>query len=196
MERFYLEHPSAERKDGIIEYLKEFVEAHSEIHGSGGLDKAVKGMTFEEALANCLNMQDKEYAEKRGYCPGKTFLLMREDNDSIVGTINVRWDLNENMLLYSGHIGYAVRPFERRKGYGKIILYLGLKEARRAGLDRVMISCAESNPASERTILALGGVLERCCYDPEDDENIKVYWIDVEDSLDRYGKVYEPSVRV
>ena len=43
MEKFYLERPSFERKDEIIEYINEFVEYNSEINGTGGLDKIIEG---------------------------------------------------------------------------------------------------------------------------------------------------------
>ena len=48
MERFYLEEPSLERKDEIIEYLDEFVKYNSNINGTGSLDKIYDGYTFEE----------------------------------------------------------------------------------------------------------------------------------------------------
>lgn len=128
-ERFYFERPSAARKTEIIEYLNEFAAAGSEINGSGSLDRILSGWTFEQALERCLSMENKEYAEKMNRCPGKTFLLIRENDSRIVGTVNVRWDLNEAMLRFGGHIGYGVRPSERRKGYNKINLFLALKEA-------------------------------------------------------------------
>jgi len=193
-ERFYYERPSAARKAGIIEYLNEFAAAGSEINGSGSLDRILSGWTFEQALERCLSMESKEYAEKAGRCPGKTFLLIRENDSRIVGTVNVRWDLNEEMLRFGGHIGYGIRPSERRKGYNKINLYLALKEAAKIGLDRVMIDCAVSNIASDRTIQALGGILERCEKDPSDGEMTNVYWINVEEALTRFQAVYEPFI--
>ena len=54
-----------------------------------------------------------------------------------------------------------------------------------------MISCNVSNIASERSILALGGVMERCEIDEEDGEETKVFWIDVNESLEKYRPVYE-----
>ncbi len=73
MERFIFEKPSVKRKDGIIELLNEFVSAHSEINGSGGLDRIFEGWTFEQALERCLNMESKDYGVNAGRCPGKTF---------------------------------------------------------------------------------------------------------------------------
>ncbi len=193
-ERFYFERPSAARKTEIIEYLNEFAAAGSEINGSGSLDRILSGWTFEQALERCLSMENKEYAEKMNRCPGKTFLLIRENDSRIVGTVNVRWDLNEAMLRFGGHIGYGIRPSERRKGYNKINLYLALKEAKKIGLDHVMIDCAVSNIASDKTIQALGGTLGRCEKDPTDGELTNVYWINVEESLTRFKAVYEPCI--
>ena len=193
-ERFYFERPSAVRKADIIEYLNEFVAAGSEINGSGSLDRILSGWTFEQALDRCLSMENKEYAKKAGRCPGKTFLLIRENDSRLVGTVNIRWDLNEEMLRFGGHIGYGIRPSERRKGYNKINLYLALQEADKIGLDRVMIGCYVSNIASDKTIQALGGILERCEKDAVDREMTNVYWINVGESLMRFKAVYEPFI--
>ena len=129
MERFYLEEPSLERKDEIIEYLDEFVKYNSSINGTGSLDKIYDGYTFEEALERCLNMKNELYAKSINRVPGKTFLLIRKNDNKIVGTINIRWNLSEKMLEFGGHIGYGIRPTERRKEYNKIQLYLVLLEA-------------------------------------------------------------------
>ena len=194
MEKFYFEKPSIERKDEIIEYLDEFVKNNSDINGSGSLDKIYDGYTFEEALERCLNMESEKYAKSVGRCPGKTFLLIRENDNRIVGTINVRWNLNKEMLQFGGHIGYGVRPTERRKGYNKINLYLGLMEAKKLGLEKVMLDCSVTNLGSDKTIKALGGVLERCEKDPWDGEMTNVYWIDVNDSLEKYKNTYEQFI--
>ena len=46
MEIFYLETPSLERKNEIIDYINEFVEYKSDINGTGSLDKILDGYTF------------------------------------------------------------------------------------------------------------------------------------------------------
>lgn len=194
MERFFLERPSMERKNEIIDYINEFVEYKSAINGTGSLDKILEGYTFEQALERCLNMENKEYAESVGRCQGKTFLLIRENDNKIVGTINVRWNLNEEMLRFGGHIGYGIRPTERRKGYNKINLYLGMIEAKKVGLDKVMLDCDVNNLGSDRTLKALGGKLERTEVDPFDGVLTNVYWFDVEDTLINYKTIYEPYV--
>lgn len=194
MERFYFEKPSQGRKEDIIGYLKEFQEAGSDVNGTGSLDRILSGWTFEKALERCLKMEERDYALKEGRCPGRTFLLIRESDSRLVGTINVRWDLNDAMLQFGGHIGYGIRPSERGKGCSKLNLYMGLKEAEKIGLSRVMVGCSASNIPSDRTIRALGGILERSGTDPEDGELSNVYWIDVRKSLDACRDIYEPFI--
>ena len=48
MEKFYLELPSIERKEEALEYMKEFLEANSKLHGSSGLERCSKDMSYEE----------------------------------------------------------------------------------------------------------------------------------------------------
>ena len=57
-------------------------------------------------------------------------------------------------------LGYSVRPSERRKGYAKEMLRQNLENARRMGIKRVLITCVEENVASEKTIVANGGVFD------------------------------------
>ncbi len=194
MERFYLEEPSLERKDEIIEYLDEFVKYNSNINGTGSLDKIYDGYTFEEALERCLNMKNEWYAKSINRVPGKTFLLIRKDDNKIVGTINIRWNLSEKMLKFGGHIGYGIRPTERRKGYNKIQLYLVLLEAQKLNLDKVMLDCFVDNLGSDKTIKALGGILERCELDEADNTMTNVYWINVDESIKKYKDEYSKYI--
>lgn len=194
VEKFYFEIPSLERKNEIIEYLDEFVKYGSDINGSGSLDKIYDGYTFEEALDRCLKMEDEEYAKSVGRCQGRTFLLIRENDNKIVGTINVRWNLNEAMLRFGGHIGYGIRPTERRKGYNKINLYLGMLEAKKVGLEKVMLDCDVNNLGSDKTLKALGGKLERTEVAPSDGILTNVYWFNVDETIEKYKNVYEPYI--
>lgn len=194
MEKFYLELPSTKRKDEIIDYINEFATFNSDINGTGSLDKILEGMTFEQALERCLNMQYEDYAKKFGRCQGKTFLLIREFDNKIVGSINVRWNLSEEMKRFGGNIGYSIRPTERRKGYNKINLYLGLIEAQKLGLDKVTLDCDVDNLGSARTMQALGGVLERTEVDPYDGLLTSVYWFDVDETIEKYKETFKDNI--
>ena len=196
MEKFYLEMPSLERKNQIIDYVNEFALYNSETNGMGSLRKILEGYTFEQALEMCLRMQDEEYAKKLGRCQSKTFLLIRENDDRIIGAINVRWNLPESMKQFGGNIGYGIRPTERRKGYNKINLYLGLIEAQKLGLDRVMLDCDVNNLGSVKTMQALGGKLERTEVDPSDGILTSVYWFDVNETIVKYQNVFKNNLDI
>lgn len=122
--------------------------------------------------------------------PVKTFLLIRESDNRLVGTFNLRWDLNESMLRFGGHIGYGIRPTERRKGYNKINLYLAMIEAKRVGLDRAILDCDVNNLGSDKTLKALGGSLERTEIDPYDGILTNVYWFNVDETIYKYKDTY------
>ena len=78
----------------------------------------------------------------------------------IVGMINVRYDLTEEMYRYLGHIGYCVRKSERQKGYAAEMLRLALNEAKMIGLDRVLLTVDSDKTASIATMKKNGAVLE------------------------------------
>ncbi len=191
MDKFYFEIPSMERKNDIIDYINEFVTYKSNINGTGSLNKILKGYTFEQALERCLNMENEDYAKQMNRCQSKTFLLIRESDNRIVGTINVRWNLTDAMKQFGGNIGYSIRPTERRKGYNKINLYLGLIEAQKLGLDKVMLDCDVNNIGSDKTMQALGGILTKTEVDPSDGILTNVYWINVPESINKYRDTYE-----
>lgn len=79
---------------------------------------------------------------------------------TLVGRISIRHELNDWLATYGGHIGYAVVPAMRRRGYGTEILRQGLVIARALGIDDVLVTCDAGNSASAGVIEACGGVFE------------------------------------
>jgi predicted acetyltransferase len=75
------------------------------------------------------------------------------------------------------HIGYVIEPTERRKGYGREILRLGLIEARAIGLQWVFIGADVSNVASVKIIEANGGELLATFRRLDNDETVRQYRI-------------------
>lgn len=192
IEKFYLENPSMERKNDIIEYMNEHVKCNSAINGTGSFDHVLEGETYEECMDRYYKIQDNEYAKSIDRCPGKTYFLIRKNDNKLIGMINIRHHLSPKMLVHGGHIGYGIRPTERRKGYNKINLYLGLLKAlEEFNLDKVMLDCDVKNLGSDKTIQALGGVLERTDIDDYDGALTNVYWINTKDSIRKYKDVYQ-----
>ena len=79
-----------------------------------------------------------------------------------VGYIQVRHKPSKGAHMPKGsetHIAYGIDVSERRKGYGREILRLGLIEARKIGLKEIFIGADTANVASWRIIEANGGQL-------------------------------------
>ncbi len=99
--------------------------------------------------------------------PSSTYLCIRQSDQNMVGICNIRHKLNQERLLnVTGHIGYSIRPSERQKAYAKEQLRLALKEAKKLGINNVLVTAADWNIGSQKTILANDGVLEDSRIDP------------------------------
>jgi predicted acetyltransferase len=95
--------------------------------------------------------------------PASFLLAVLDDGaggEHVVGRVSVRHRLNDSLLHVGGHIGYAVRPAFRGRGYATRMLRLSLEVLRDLGVDRALVTCDEGNGASARTIEKCGGVLE------------------------------------
>lgn len=196
MEKLFLEIPTIKRKEEALDYLEENVKYNSDMNGMGSMDRCLNEVTFEEWLLELEKKEDIEYINRINRCQSKTFFVIRENDDRIVGMINIRYHISEEQLkTWASHIGYGIRPTERRKGYAKIALYLGLLEEQRLGEERVLLECAVDNIGSKKTILALGGELEKTELDEYDDTMTNYYWINVHDSIEKYDEQYKVHIK-
>ncbi|MGN0662742.1 MAG: GNAT family N-acetyltransferase, partial [Faecalibacterium sp.] len=91
---------------------------------------------------------------------------------------DIRHRLNDRLLQYAGHIGYSVRPSQRKRGCATEILRLALEQCRARGIERVRISCDRYNAASARVIRANGGVPDGELFDPANGTITQRFWID------------------
>ena len=191
MEKFYLETPTIKRKEEAIDYLKEHVKYNSEMNGTGSMDRCLKDWTYEQWLEELENKKNQEYMAKVGWAPSLTYFLIRENDNKIIGMTNLRYNITNDLLEKgASHIGYGIRPTERRKGYNKINLYLGLLEEQRLGENKVYLMCAANNIGSNKTITALDGILEKTEIDKWDNELTNYYWIDVDKSIEKHKSNY------
>nr|WP_245335166.1 GNAT family N-acetyltransferase [Streptococcus oricebi] len=157
--------------------LLTYKAAFSEEHLYGGCDLA-KYDDMLDWLRHTERLSNKETCDK-GSSPSSTFLCIRQSDQKIVGICNIRHDLNQDFFLnIAGHIGYSICPSERGKGYGQQQLALALQEAKKLGLNKVLVTCADWNKGSERTILANGGIYEDSRLNKKDGFYMKRYWIE------------------
>lgn len=78
----------------------------------------------------------------------------------LVGRTCIRFELNDHLRSVGGHVGYAVRPQHRRRGYATQILRQSLHVLAQRGIESALVTCRVDNMASAGTIEANGGVLE------------------------------------
>lgn len=105
-----------------------------------------------------------------------TFLVAEVD-ETIVGRVSVRHELNDFLVNFGGHIGYGVRPAYRRRGYAAAMLRQALIVARCVGVGRVLLTCDDGNEISASIIERGGGMLEDIRMAPDGIAKRR-YWID------------------
>lgn len=193
MEKFYLEKPSLKRKDEALEYIKEILNVNkSDTDGTNKLKHYLDN--YDGWLEKIEN--DEKIIPSEESVPSKTFFLIRENDNKIIGMIHIRLTLNKMLADIGGHIGYSIRPTERRKGYNKINLYLGLIECQKNGLVIIMLDCLKDNIGSSKTIEALGGYLVKEEEKNFHDERVTIqdYNINVNESIEKYKDIYAPNM--
>ena len=107
-----------------------------------------------------------------------TFFAYDVDRERMVGAINIRHELNAELLHSGGHIGDGIRPSERNKGYATQMIGLALDFCRERGIHSVLMTCDASNKASARTIQKNGGIFHSDFIN-EIDVLEERYWIDL-----------------
>lgn len=180
MNNLYLKFPSIKEKEQWIEYIREYRLDNPNAKPLG----CTEDLNYEEWLEKILKASQGLDLQE-GRVPSTEYFLM--DDERIIGHLSIRHNVNTDFLrLYGGHIGYGVRPTERRKGYATIMLHLAIEKCKDLGLTDILISCKEDNIASARVIENNFGIQKDLIFIPEENTNFKKYWINIEESLNNF----------
>ena len=161
-----LRRPTLTDKAEILAMLAEFRQQQSAMDGFvGDVD-----FVYEKWLSQNAQTEQGENLPT-GFVPAVQYVSFNERGKAI-GFLHLRLQLNAFLLEKGGHIGYSIRPTARGNGFAKQQLKLGLAEAAKQGISRVLITCHQENCASRQTILANGGKLD------DVRNGIERYWIE------------------
>ncbi len=138
-----------------------------------GLINNAHGLSFEE-FKGWLAGKQKD-AEQEGIVdgwkvPSTTFWIYVDDTP--VGFGNIRHFLTDALRKAGGNIGYGISPRYRGNGYGKELLRLLLDEAKKLGMEKVLVTIHSDNLASQAVAIANGGEIT------EKTEERLFVWID------------------
>ncbi|MGL6106150.1 GNAT family N-acetyltransferase [Romboutsia sp.] len=113
-----------------------------------------------------------------GFVPYTIFYALDIDTNNIVGQASVRHELNDYLNFRGGHIGYYVCPNQRKKGFGTEMLNEALRFCKELNLNKVLVTCDETNIGSNKIILNNYGILDSKDID-SDGVNFNRYWINI-----------------
>jgi len=171
MSQTYLKRPSEEWKKAYFDYYEEW-KASGEEWVPWVAERDPQDF---EGMLSWLDKHSRGEGLPEGWVPDSTFWLVSEEG-RVLGVVNIRHELTPFLRDRGGHIGYGIRPSERRKGHATRLLNLALEEARQLGIQDVLIVCDATNAASERTIVRNGGIPDSDFVE-ENGNVIKRYWI-------------------
>lgn len=128
------------------------------------------------AMVQFLSENEKGENLPENWVADSTYWLV-SDHNKVIGAVNIRHSLTEKLFQSGGHIGYGIRPSQRRKGYATKLLALALEKAKELGIKNVLVVCDQSNIASEKTIIKNGGKPDTS-FTEENGNVVKRFWIE------------------
>lgn len=98
----------------------------------------------------------------------------------MIGASNLRHYLTEDGLKLWGHIGYGIRPSERKKGYATELLKMTVIEAKKRNINKVLLGAYTGNIGSWKVMEKCGGIFENIVIEEKTGLPIKRYWITID----------------
>ena len=179
MSNLYLKEISPVDYPALAAYRQAYLNRQLVAHGCGDLENYDDMASWHQRQV----AMTKRETLPEGYAPAKIWLVMEPStqdgaSDRLVGLSHLRLELTDYLRQFGGHVGYSIAPDCWGQGYGTQLLALTLDKARQEGLQRLLITCDQSNPGSARVIEKNGGVFENLV--TEADGNLLCrYWIDL-----------------
>lgn len=173
MDSIQLIKPNRMYKKQILDYKNEFLTNHDSMDGTSFLNEYAN----IDNWLKFLEINSEKSTVMDGLVLATEFLAVRVTDGYLVGMVHIRHTLNDFLYRIGGHIGYSVRRSQWNKGYGKQILKQALVYCQELNLEKVLVTCINTNVASSKVIQFNGGILENEVFDETANRYVQRYWI-------------------
>ena len=137
-----------------------------------------EGMSFK-TLLEIMNNQAMGLNLDPGRVPA-TMLYAFLDG-KIVGRSSIRHELNDFLIKFGGHVGFAVATNFRNRGIATEIMRQSINYCREVlKLKKILVTCDDDNLGSIKTIEKNNGILENKISEKDNGVLTRRYWIDLE----------------
>lgn len=160
-----------------IKYKQSFLEAYQEFIQDGmwkDFDYSFLLHNFDKYVQELSDHREGKSLES-GWVPHTQFWII--EDEKFVGLIDLRHRINDPLEKFGGHIGYEIRPSERKKGLASWALEKVIPYAKLKMLNEVLITCDDNNIASIKIIEKSGGVLKDKIQNMGMEQLTRRYWI-------------------
>ncbi len=141
-----IEKISLKHKEAILEMCKEYNLNNEDYNGAFFIKNIID---YEDKIKE-LDNASNGILDNPAFVPYTCYVFIKENK--IVGVGSVRHYLNEYLEKFGGHIGYSIRPTERKKGYGSKALELLINQAKEMNIEKILITCNINNIGSKKVI--------------------------------------------
>ncbi|MBO1199229.1 GNAT family N-acetyltransferase [Staphylococcus simiae] len=131
-----------------------------------------------DSFASLVKYLKETQISNHSWVPSTTLFCFDEHTNRILGAINIRHHLNEQLQQIGGHIGYGVSPGYRELGIAKFMVTVALEILTEMNMTQVLITCDDNNIASQKVINHFNAK-EIIPYLKQDGKKVRRYIIDL-----------------
>ncbi|MBU1092829.1 MAG: hypothetical protein KKH01_00055 [Firmicutes bacterium] len=170
---YHLVKPTIFYKKKYLEYMKEWKE-----EPIVPVVSDLRGRRFETLLKELYELEH-EIRVPKDYFPDMSYFVINQD-DEIIGFVNIRHYLNDTMIDARGHISIGIKPTKRNPETIKLVYKLAVDEAQQIGIKQLKLVCKKDIDGMCEYIISLGGRLESESYNEIDHYPIQRFLMNLE----------------